>query len=683
MKPELSKSREEIDRLDAELIRLLARRMEAVGAIASWKRDHPEAPLMDPSREREVAEGWNAAARRHGLPTHFVSRVLREVMEWSRRDQERILNRSQEAEPRPLPRVAFQGTPGSYSDLAIRKLFVARRQGEVERQGYRTFGEALDALEAGTVTHALLPVENTVAGSINEVYRLLAEREPVVVDEEFWEVEHVLAGLPGARVDTLRVIRSQAVALQQCRRFLNGLGECVAESTYDTAAAAHSVRQDGEPSVGAICSEEAAREQGLEVLARNVSDARRNLTRFLLVAAEPEERDQRVPAKTSLILTLNHRRGALAACLDAFARRNLNLFKIESRPQLHDPWEYLFYVDVEGDHSRGLLAEALEDIRRLTNRLKILGSYPQRFQASPVVRVEVSGEDAASSRSEGQPRETGAEAHPRPGGPVRLAGRNGRNEHTTVRVGDVSIGDEGFAFIAGPCAVESRTQVMQAAAMAREAGAVMLRGGAFKPRSSPYSFQGLGFEGLKLLAEAGRTHGLPIVTEVLRAEDVERVAETADMLQVGARNMQNFALLSTLARCPRPVLLKRGMSATIEELLLASEYIMAGGNHQVVLCERGIRTFETATRSTLDVSAVPVLKERTHLPVIVDPSHAAGRRDLVIPLALAAVAAGADGLIVEIHPDPESALCDKDQALGPGDLEELVRRLRPLLAART
>jgi 3-deoxy-7-phosphoheptulonate synthase len=227
--------------------------------------------------------------------------------------------------------------------------------------------------------------------------------------------------------------------------------------------------------------------------------------------------------------------------------------------------------------------------------------------------------------------------------------------------------------------VESREQILKAAEMVASAGAVMLRGGAFKPRSSPYSFQGLGRDGLDYLAEAGRTFGLPVVTECLRVEDVDLVADAADMVQVGARNMQNFELLKALGRLRQPVLLKRGMSATVRELLQAAEYILAGGNHQVVLCERGIRTFETATRNTLDVSSVPVLKEMTHLPVIVDPSHAAGRRELVMPLALAAAAVGADGLIVEAHPVPAEALCDAEQALSPEDLAGLVAGLAPIL----
>jgi len=249
-------------------------------------------------------------------------------------------------------------------------------------------------------------------------------------------------------------------------------------------------------------------------------------------------------------------------------------------------------------------------------------------------------------------------------------------------VGRADIGGDRFTLIAGPCAVESRDQILAAAEMVAGAGALILRGGAFKPRSSPYAFQGLGRDGLRFLAEAGHAFDLPVVTEVLRVEDVDLVAGSADMLQVGARNMQNFELLKALGRLRQPVLLKRGMSATVRELLQAAEYILAGGNHQVVLCERGIRTFETATRNTLDVSSVPVLKELTHLPVIVDPSHAAGRRELVIPLALAAAAVGADGLIVEAHPVPAEALCDAGQALSPEDLADLVARLTPIVEAQ-
>ena len=248
--------------------------------------------------------------------------------------------------------------------------------------------------------------------------------------------------------------------------------------------------------------------------------------------------------------------------------------------------------------------------------------------------------------------------------PYKLASAQFRKgERTVVEVDGRRVGGEHFGLIAGPCTVESREQMLEVARAVDDAGVAMLRGGAYKPRTSPYSFQGLGVEGLRLLQEAKDQTGLPIVTEVMDVRDIPDVVEVADVVQVGARNMQNYTLLTELGRAGLPVLLKRGLSATLEELLMASEYILKEGNERVLLCERGIRTFETAYRFTLDLLAVPVLREMTHLPIVVDPSHAAGRRDLVKPMSLAAAAAGADGIIVEVHNEPEQAICDGPQAL--------------------
>jgi 3-deoxy-7-phosphoheptulonate synthase len=251
------------------------------------------------------------------------------------------------------------------------------------------------------------------------------------------------------------------------------------------------------------------------------------------------------------------------------------------------------------------------------------------------------------------------------------AGR--RPGRRTVEVGEARIGGGHFAAIAGPCAVESRETLLETANAVADAGATMLRGGAYKPRTSPYSFQGLGEEGLRLLAEAREVTGLPVVTEAMDVRELDAVLGVADVVQVGARNMQNYPLLTELGRSGRPVLLKRGPSATLEELLLAAEYVLKEGNPDVILCERGIRTFETDYRYTLDLMAVPALKQRTDLPVIVDPSHAAGRRDLVAPMSMAAAAAGADGVIVEVHPDPDTAVCDGPQQLSTHEFAGYLR----------
>jgi 3-deoxy-7-phosphoheptulonate synthase len=265
--------------------------------------------------------------------------------------------------------------------------------------------------------------------------------------------------------------------------------------------------------------------------------------------------------------------------------------------------------------------------------------------------------------------------------PYKLAGREFREEDTVVQIGDVRIGGGGFTVMAGPCSVESEEQLMECGYVAKKAGAQILRGGAFKPRTSPYSFQGLEEEGLKLLKKVGERTGMPVVTEVMNTTDVDMIEAYSDILQIGARNVQNFALLKKVGRSHKPVLLKRGMMTTIEELLMSAEYILSEGNEQVILCERGIRTFETATRNTLDISAVPVLRELTHLPVIIDPSHAAGHSKYVIPLTRAAVAVGADGIIVEIHPEPERAFSDGPQSLRPEQFYRLMDEVNILADA--
>lgn len=292
--------------------------------------------------------------------------------------------------------------------------------------------------------------------------------------------------------------------------------------------------------------------------------------------------------------------------------------------------------------------------------------------------------DVAALREESIRRVAGIEAVVRVGKPYKLVAREFVAERTLVRAGDgpgMTIGGEEVVVIAGPCSVEGREMLRATAEVVQAAGATILRGGAFKPRTSPYAFQGLGEEALELLAEVRAETGMPVVTEVMDTRQVELVAEYADMLQIGARNMQNFPLLAEVGRTRRPILLKRGLSATLKELRMAAEYIMAQGATEVILCERGIRTFETATRNTLDLAAIPVLKAETHLPVIVDPSHAAGRADLVAPLAYGAIAAGADGLIVEVHPRPEAALSDGDQSLTPAAFAELMRGVAPFADA--
>jgi len=320
-----------------------------------------------------------------------------------------------------------------------------------------------------------------------------------------------------------------------------------------------------------------------------------------------------------------------------------------------------------------------QEIEHVCERIREFGYKVHSIEGEERVVIGVVGVGDVTACLESLEASPGVEKAVRISAPYKFVSREFKKDHSVIKVNGLEVGGDEFIVMAGPCSVESEKQIMEAAEGVAAAGARMLRGGAFKPRTSPYDFQGLELDGLKLLRRARQATGLGIVTEVMSDRDVELVAEYADCMQVGARNMQNFALLKALGACGRPVLLKRGLSSTIKELLMSAEYILAHGNPNVILCERGIRTFETATRNTCDISAVPVLNEMTHLPVIVDPSHAAGRRSLVPPLSRAAVAIGADGLIVEVHPDPEKAISDGAQSLTMPGFQAMMRNLQPLI----
>jgi 3-deoxy-7-phosphoheptulonate synthase len=324
-----------------------------------------------------------------------------------------------------------------------------------------------------------------------------------------------------------------------------------------------------------------------------------------------------------------------------------------------------------------------EEVEAVVEKIERAGALAHRSKGARVTVIGAIGDVEQDVTVEG----LGLEAQPGVDRvvpilkPYKLASAQiTHGERTVLDIEGRKVGGDNFALIAGPCTVESREQTLQTAHVVRDAGATLLRGGAYKPRTSPYAFQGLGQEGLKLLAEAKAETGLPIVTELMDISDLDAVLEVADVIQIGARNMQNYPLLAEIGRSGCPALLKRGLSATLDELLMAAEYILKEGNPNVMLCERGIRTFETAYRFTLDLMAVPVLKQLSHLPVIVDPSHAAGRRDLVTPLSLAAAAVGADGIIVEVHPNPEEAICDGPQQLRADDFAEYARAVESATA---
>ena len=552
---------------------------------------------------------------------------------------------------------AYQGIDGAHSDVALRAHFRDRGV-TVETLGLPAFRDVAVAVLSGRARYGLLPLENSIAGSFRDGYDLIARYELRPVREIVWRMQHRLLGVRGAELSKIRVIEAHPSVLEECGRFLAALSGARAVPALDTGLSARQVAERNDPTLAAIAPPEAGERYGLVELAENVADHPDNFTRFLLVesprACEPTPPD-RGARRTSVLFTTRHESGALTRSLIALAEAGINLSKLESRPRPGRPWEYLFYADLDSDLHDARAQKALEVMRAETSELRVLGSY------------DVAG---AAPTLEPTPRVTPSETASCPIPELPASSKNwpkAARTHcpagTRVPVRDVAIGGDAFVVIAGPCSVESRDQVLATAEAVRARGAALLRGGAFKPRTNPYAFQGLGWEGVHLLGEAGRLTGMPTVSEVMSVDQVEAMSRAVDVLQIGARNMQNFDLLRAVGRTSTPVLLKRGMSASLDELLAAAEYVLSEGNPHVILCERGIRTFETATRNTLDLSAVPVLRERTHLPILVDPSHGVGVRRWIRPLARAAKAVGAHGIIVEVHPNPAEAKSDADQAL--------------------
>jgi chorismate mutase/prephenate dehydratase len=648
---DLDAIRNGIDSVDQKILQLLAER-RSFSVRAARLKGEKGSPSRDRLREEDLIAERIAVGMDHSIDGGLVNRLWREIVDDSVRVQRDLLGRSDE--DGGAATVAIQGVDGSYSQLATEQIFAAKGDPAPSYVMSGSFAGAIDAVRDGRADMAVLPIENTTSGAISEVYDLLLDGGLHVIGDLRFRVRHCLLGVAGAEVEGISRIYAHPQAAAQCSRFLSELEDCEVVLFEDTAGSGNKAAALGDPRVAAIASEEAGRLSGLEVLSVNVANRSENYTRFVVVSPEPVEMDAGVPAKTSIVMTVGNHPGALMEALDVFTEADVNLVKLESRPIPSNPTDELFYLDFAGSTAEPEVAAMLDRLTAQVHFLRVLGSYPSRdLRPRPGTPSRESVARKASPPAASTRKPTG----------YKLGSRGHKAHNTVVEAGDVRIGEDELVVIAGPCAVESWDQVMAAARAVKEHGGSILRGGCFKPRTSPYSFQGLGFEGLEMLSEAGKAFGLPIVTEVLSPDDVEGVAAKADILQIGARNMQNFTLLSAVGRAHRPVMLKRGLSSSIDEWLQAAEYILAEGNQQVFLCERGIRTFETSTRNTLDLSAVPVLQSRTHLPVIVDPSHAAGERSLVPPLAIAAAAIGAHGVMVEIHPDPDHALSDGDQSL--------------------
>jgi chorismate mutase / prephenate dehydratase len=677
-KQDISVIREKINKIDSGLIKLLGQRRELSKDVIHTKVES-KSPIRDKDRELELLSRLIKVGKKEGLDSHYLSKVFYEIIEDSVRLQQNIVQSrlDPKGDKKKTVSVAIQGIEGSYSHLAAKKYYT--QHGLTVNFVYKKlFEEVVHAAEKGEVDYAFLPIENTTSGGINEVYDLLLHTTLSITGEEKFKVKHCLVGTADISLEKIKKVYAHYQPAAQCSKFLESIPNVPVEYFADTAMSVQKIKEEGNSAFVAIASEEAAKLFHLKILKKDIANQSENYTRFLVATRKPQPVDSRIPCKTSIVMATSHTPGSLVDALGVFRKYNVNLTKLESRPIIGNPWEEMFYLDFEGNIAGEIIQKVLDELGQFTRFIKMLGTYPsQELERTKIEYTNIlAGETGISTAA--KMSDIKSSDKKTKGKSWRLASREYKSEDTIIKVKNVLIGGDNFVVMAGPCSVENEEMIMQCALEAKENGAQILRGGCFKPRTSPYSFQGMGYDGLKILAEAGKYYDLPIITEVMDTDQVVEVAKSADIIQIGARNMQNFALLKEVGKTHRPIMLKRGLSASIDDLLNAAEYILAQGNRQVILCERGIRTFETATRNTLDLSAIPVLKELTHLPLIVDPSHAIGERNKVAPLAKAAKVVGAHGIMVEFHPDPTKALSDPDQALYFEQFEELMRDLYKL-----
>ncbi|MEC8935004.1 MAG: prephenate dehydratase [Planctomycetota bacterium] len=648
---DLDQCRKDINSLDKSLLELLAKRRTISRKVIEDKLERG-LDLRDPAREGEVLETLIKAGRKLGLDAHFVTRVFHEIIEDSVRSQESFLQNNLNPSTEKMLCIAYQGVEGAYSFLAGEKFF----RGQLDNcsfEGYKSFADVVAAVENGQADYAMLPIENTTAGSINAVYDLLLATKLNIVGEEVFPVQHCLLGIEKAPLSTIRRIYSHYQALAQCSDFLSRLKNCDQETYMDTAEAAKKISAEADPSQAAIASEEAGRIYGLKVLKQNLANQRENFTRFVVVAPRPGQVDSRVPCKTSLVLSTGHHEGALLKALAILDEHKINLTKLESRPMQGSPFTYIFYLDFEGNASDPKIQEALVRLSGATNYLRILGTYPRE-------RHDKTRPSTRSRVPEKTDVEEEAAATPAPGeaaAPAAGGNGEGRNltdlaikpEGTILRLGETELGGSEYVVFAGPDCISSMDQIGAHARQVSECGAMVLHGSCLEASDSPFKTRRINFDLLDVLTTAGKEFGLPVMTEVESVLDVAQAAQLADLLKIGPRNMQNFSLLEEAGKTGRPIVLCRGLSATNDEFLEAAECVLVQGNQQVILCERGTRIDERNPRNTLDLGTVASIRQMTHLPVLIDPSRAIGNSGLVLPLASASRAFGAHGLVVDVR----------------------------------
>jgi chorismate mutase/prephenate dehydratase len=647
----LARLRQQITAVDTAVIDLLARRRDLAREVAQTKAGDGRS-VRDQGREQDLLVSLIERGREVGLDAHYVTRVFHTVIDDSIKLQQAMLVEHSNPEQARALRIAFQGDKGSYSHVAIRQHFASRLDAVVY-VGFDSFAEVIEAVESGTADYAMLPIENTTSGGINEVYDLLMHTPLSVIGEETVAIDHCLLGHPGSRVEALVRVYAHPQGFAQCSRYVSGLRHCRLES-LETAEAVRRAAADTEHRSAAIASEQAGELYGLTVLARNIANQRENVTRFLCVGPRRRSVPLQIACKSSLVMATSDQPGSLVAALQLFRDADISIAKLESRPIIGNPWEEMFYVDVEANVDAPAMRDTLEKLTHVTRYLKVLGCYPTTnipvTEVDPEHWIDQPGQVPAAvphpASGDGDADTSGVGQQP-PGQQAVAAGTAapaGGRSPVVIRLRGARVGQDPFTFVVGPHRWSSRSALLASARAAAGVGARVLALGLHGTALdvSPERWR----EALDWLRDAARDASVATLVTVSRPEQVALASDTVDGLRIASGHMENVPLLQAAGRTTRPVLLTRGAMSSLDELLRAAAIITAEGNRQVMLCEAGISTFESATRATLDLGAVAVLRQRTALPVLIEPMPALGDAALAAPLVGAARAAGAAGCVL-------------------------------------
>ncbi|GLS82533.1 prephenate dehydratase [Paraferrimonas haliotis] len=626
--PPLTDTRQAITQLDRDLIDLLAKR-RALSLNVALSKESTLKPIRDVEREQQLLTRLITEGRTQGLDAHYVTRLFQTIIEDSVLNQQAFL--AQRANPdtsKPAYRVAFLGAKGAYSYLASSR-FCARQGADFQQLGCGTFDEVIHAVESGQADYGLLPIENTSSGSINEVYDLLQHTNLAITAETRIEVNHCILAKTSQPLEQVRKVYGHPQAISQCSRFLKSQGHITPVYCASTADAMLAVSESTDDNVAAVGSEEGGKAFELCAVEKGIANQQQNSSRFIVVAPKPVEVPQQVPAKTTFIMATGQKPGALVDALIVLKTHGINMCKLESRPIQGNLGEEMFYVDVEANLASQSLKDALAQLTRLTRFIKVLGCYA-RDEVSPVHLT-------ASQLT--LPEQGALNSNDRP-----LSSRAHKYDTTQVQLGVHTLGSEQFATIAGPSEWNSSIQLDDSAKTLREFGACALVAG-----NSDITEQQA-----NQVASVARSMELAYVSHVQLPQQVQPLSLVADVFLLEANQMQQHALLTALGRSHKPVILRRAHTASISDWLQAAQLIMAQGNQQVILCESGVQTLETGKRLTLDLTLVQQLKQESHLPVIVEPGAVESNSQAIAALTIAAKAIGADGVLLNVHPNAQA-----------------------------